>query len=723
MDLSQLSRRPRTHYVTVGTSFADYIVTGTNDHVPLLAALNAGGHIILKKNTTFNLGAALNPTIGNWVLEAEDTTAILKVNNNTNVSIFNISTQGLSNIALKGITLDQNGANQTSGGGGFVMNRFTDLTMEDCTFKPSYNFQILLGSGTGTSLTGTFTFTGGDATVAGTSTLFTTELSVGNILKTNGGKFCRIASITNDTSLELDRQFEYTTETGVAATSYTGNLRNRFVRCNFEGSAHTDNFGMGLLVDSTIESCVSKNSGGGYGYGPDHCWYTTFRDCIGANNNNDGIGMETCAYSKVIGGYFYGSVNGNGIRLLSGSYRNQIIGATCRGNVNGINVTYNSTSFGKPNENSITDVNCELNRTHGLRIGGATRTKVNGGRFFNNDQNGIVTVTDSSTVPDGTSIVGVTCYDNQDTKTQERGIYILTGTNTFLKDNYSLDADHNIAGITDLGTDTITDVKFDIDTGSKNGVQRIRHSTENFLANASIEFWNSGTTVAPDAWTLAGDATISRVSNPTIGSYAAQIVFGTANTGEFYQAIDVSNLVDYTFSCYVERTSGSGTGRLVAQRGDSPFTEYASVAMPTGAGTQLVLLTVKPSVSGTMRFSIKSGNTTTSTWHVDECMLQESNAIATTFQHRMLDDTTNQNVYGDKYFGFISANNMEITTTLGIGNTATAFLDTPSSTTSMASLRIRSGTAPSSPNSGDIWFDGTNLKMRVGATTKTFTLT
>jgi hypothetical protein len=44
------------------------------------------------------------------------------------------------------------------------------------------------------------------------------------------------------------------------------------------------------------------------------------------------------------------------------------------------------------------------------------------------------------------------------------------------------------------------------------------------------------------------------------------------------------------------------------------------------------------------------------------------------------------------------------------------------STTASATLRIPSGTAPTSPNDGDIWFDGTDLKMRIGGVTKTFTL-
>jgi hypothetical protein len=41
------------------------------------------------------------------------------------------------------------------------------------------------------------------------------------------------------------------------------------------------------------------------------------------------------------------------------------------------------------------------------------------------------------------------------------------------------------------------------------------------------------------------------------------------------------------------------------------------------------------------------------------------------------------------------------------------------STTAKASLRIPSGTAPTSPVNGDIWFDGTNLNVRIGGVTRT----
>jgi hypothetical protein len=59
---------------------------------------------------------------------------------------------------------------------------------------------------------------------------------------------------------------------------------------------------------------------------------------------------------------------------------------------------------------------------------------------------------------------------------------------------------------------------------------------------------------------------------------------------------------------------------------------------------------------------------------------------------------------------------------IGIGNTPTAAIDIKASTTTAAAMRFRSGTAPTTPNDGDIWFDGTDIKMRIGGVTKTFTL-
>lgn len=54
---------------------------------------------------------------------------------------------------------------------------------------------------------------------------------------------------------------------------------------------------------------------------------------------------------------------------------------------------------------------------------------------------------------------------------------------------------------------------------------------------------------------------------------------------------------------------------------------------------------------------------------------------------------------------------------------ATAWLGIIAGTTARSQINFASSTAPTSPNDGDFWYDGTNVKFRVGGTTKTFTLT
>lgn len=58
----------------------------------------------------------------------------------------------------------------------------------------------------------------------------------------------------------------------------------------------------------------------------------------------------------------------------------------------------------------------------------------------------------------------------------------------------------------------------------------------------------------------------------------------------------------------------------------------------------------------------------------------------------------------------------------GLGSTLpTAVVSIAASTTARASLNIPAGTAPSSPNNGDFWVEGSDLKFRIGGTTYTIT--
>jgi hypothetical protein len=66
------------------------------------------------------------------------------------------------------------------------------------------------------------------------------------------------------------------------------------------------------------------------------------------------------------------------------------------------------------------------------------------------------------------------------------------------------------------------------------------------------------------------------------------------------------------------------------------------------------------------------------------------------------------------------------TTVIGNTSTTTAYIKgkimVDASTTARSSINIGAGSAPTSPVDGDIWFDGTNLRMRIGGVTRTFTL-
>lgn len=84
----------------------------------------------------------------------------------------------------------------------------------------------------------------------------------------------------------------------------------------------------------------------------------------------------------------------------------------------------------------------------------------------------------------------------------------------------------------------------------------------------------------------------------------------------------------------------------------------------------------------------------------------------------------NGNIVDDSNYatGFTTANFVNGSTNI----TATRpTLSLPAAVAGAAPLNLATsaGTAPSAPNDGDIWYDGTNVKVRVGGTTKTFTIT
>ena len=70
----------------------------------------------------------------------------------------------------------------------------------------------------GSALTGTMTFTNGNATVSGSGTNFDPEVAIGDIIISAGGVKHRVKNVASDTSLTLTENFSGSTENGVAAT-------------------------------------------------------------------------------------------------------------------------------------------------------------------------------------------------------------------------------------------------------------------------------------------------------------------------------------------------------------------------------------------------------------------------------------------------------------------------------------------------------------------------
>lgn len=84
-----------------------------------------------------------------------------------------------------------------------------------------------------------------------------------------------------------------------------------------------------------------------------------------------------------------------------------------------------------------------------------------------------------------------------------------------------------------------------------------------------------------------------------------------------------------------------------------------------------------------------------------------------------------QHVYGS---GTVDYRGFETNTSVGYGiyqsgssakNWFAGYVDIGGASVAQASLRIRSGTAPTSPNDGDIWYNGTDVHIHIGGTTYT----
>lgn len=448
----------RKAFVTVGSSEADYITDGTADDVQIVAALATGKRVVLKDDT-FNLAATIAIPSDAVMEGAGSGKTILRLGAGLNISCLTNAdaASGITiNVKLKGMTIDQQGATQTAGGG-LAPIGIQGWTLEDLVFEKSYRFNFLAThQGNVADKTGTVTLTNGSDAVTGSGTTFTTDLAVGDIIKSAGSNFARVLSITSDTALILTRPWGYATETSVTYKQIEPNNGHRFINVKFRGTIDdADACGMGFFDDSVLINCDAEGAaGGGCGFVPDHTRGIVFINCNAGNDENSGFSFETCEDGMIIGGSAHDHPAGNGVQFISGSIRNKVIGTSSHRNVNGFASRYNSTSVPPADENEFIGVNGFWNTGYGWRSDGSQRNRVTG-RFYNNDLGNIIVNTLNSRTPDNNIFNNAITYDNRDVKVSARGIYIAAGTGNEIIDCKADDADHVTAGVTDSGTNTV----------------------------------------------------------------------------------------------------------------------------------------------------------------------------------------------------------------------------------------------------------------------------
>jgi len=219
------------------------------------------------------------------------------------------------------------------------------------------------------------------------------------------------------------------------------------------------------------------------------------------------------------------------------------------------------------------------------------------------------------------------------------------------------------ASIASSSRDNLGVPSFDYTTSSI-WITRLQHSFNNFLNNSSFEHWFEGTSdVAPTGWVVQ-NATTSRVTTSSVGTYAVDFR-ANASDDAIYQLIDAGSSVWYTCSVYYKRISGTGGASIVLQENGNDFTEYANVDLSvyTTSSWNLALVSAQKPADGTSQMRCKlaqTGSTSTETvWYFDEVMLQEGKNLANGWLPRYVDDTyDNQEIYGSKIFrGILNASN------------------------------------------------------------------
>lgn len=447
---AQINTKRVADVVTVdpsGTYGADFAVTSYADaptaiNAAITAAKTAGKRYVKllgDMSTVYTVGAAPILLPSDFVFEAAKGVTLRMRNNASGTNPIAIKNEdqaaGNQNITLVNITGDGNGTNQVAAqsvGGAFLNFVGVDnLRYEGLRIYGSIRFNSFVSTVDGATLTGTLALTMNSTSVVGTSTAFTSQLAVGQRIRSGAGSLSfPIEKIVDDTHLVFTEPWPHATEASSASCKLVRGVKVTAINSYFGTTYENDTFGGGGWDNSYFDDCTFENAQG-YGFGTSSMYNS---DLIGLHTrgNQNGFGLERVARSRVIGGSARDNSQ-NGVYLVNGSHNNHIIGVHASGNGVGFFDGNTSATKGYNSRNTFTDCKALLNQTHGYSFLGSQSPNVAGCLTYNNNQsnsgsahgmyfhsaNGF-----NTTSPKVSRCRG---FDDQGVATQTRDIYFDTG--------------------------------------------------------------------------------------------------------------------------------------------------------------------------------------------------------------------------------------------------------------------------------------------------------
>lgn len=265
------------------------------------------------------------------------------------------------------------------------------------------------------------------------------------------------------------------------------------------------------------------------------------------------------------------------------------------------------------------------------------------------------------------------------------------------------------------------------------------------LTSGSVLFSN-GTTIAQNNANFNWDNTNSKLS---LSNAAGTLLNLTPGASDVALAINNNGYIKWGAIAYMRGNSTSTLFSILNSSFTNIFNIGTSAACYVNTGSNFLIGTTtdagyKLDVNGTARFTNTitgfnlslGGGTVSATTHLtingtNSAPSGTSMGISNNFT--FFPNSGNANATAFSYQGIINQTGTAtgITRGLYINPTLTAAADfraievasgitiLGAATTAKASLRIPSGTAPTSPVNGDIWFDGTNLNVRIAGVTRT----